>query len=164
MLTKRSGRLRNLLCGPLQQGASESHIWWGVSVEDRKYGLPRIADLQATPATMRFLPVEPLLEDLGLLPLQGISWVIVGGESGPGARPMKERWVLSILEKCKAANIPFFFKQWGGVRKKAAGRTLLGRTHDAFPARVQHPTLPSRLRLRHAAEIQDMGLVQLGMP
>ena len=79
-----------MLAGPLRDAAKEPHIWWGVSVEDRKYGLPRIADLQAAPAAVRFLSVEPLLEDLGKLTLKGISWVIVGGESGPGARPMKE--------------------------------------------------------------------------
>ncbi len=162
VLTKRSRRLRDVLCGPLRDAAGESHIWWGVSVEDRKYGLRRIADLQATPAVVRFLSVEPLLEDLGDLPLEGISWVIVGGESGPRARPMKQAWVLSIREQCEAANIPFFFKQWGGVRKKAAGRMLLGRTHDGFPMRVQHPTLPARLRLRHALEIESGPLVQLG--
>lgn len=162
VLTKRSERLRDVLCGSLQETAKEAHIWWGVSVEDRRYGLSRIADLQATPAAVRFLSVEPLLEDLGRLPLEGISWVIVGGESGPGARPMKEAWVLSIREQCEAANIPFFFKQWGGVRKKAAGRRLLGLTHDGFPKRVQHPTLSARLRLRHASEIESGALVQLG--
>src|SRR3954447_2474266 len=88
VLTKRSGRLRDILLGPLRHVAGEEHIWWGVSVENRRYGLPRIADLQLTPAAIRFLSVEPLLEDLGELPLDGISWVIVGGESGPGARPM----------------------------------------------------------------------------
>jgi protein gp37 len=162
VLTKRSERLRDVLCGLLQDAAKEAHIWWGVSVEDRKYGLPRIADLQATPAAVRFLSVEPLLEDLGKLALEGISWVIVGGESGPGARPMEEAWVLSIREQCEAANIPFFFKQWGGVRKKAAGRRLLGRTYDEFPSRVQHPTLPARLRLRHALDIESGALVQFG--
>ena len=161
VLTKRSERLRELLCGPLRTAGEDAHIWWGVSVEDRKYGLPRIADLQATPAAVRFLSVEPLLEDIGRLPLDGISWVIVGGESGPGARPMKEEWVLSIREQCGAANVPFFFKQWGGVRKKAAGRKLRGRTHDGFPERVQNPTLPVLLRLKHALEIENAGLVQL---
>lgn len=131
-------------------------------MEDLKYGMPRIADLQATHAAVRFLSVEPLLEDLGKLPLNGISWVIVGGESGPGARPMKEDWVLSIREQCEVANIPFFFKQWGGIRKKAAGRRLLGRTYDGFPNRVRHPTLPARLRLRHASDIERGVLVQLG--
>jgi protein gp37 len=158
VLSKRSERLRELLCGPLRPAASDAHIWWGVSVEDRKYGLPRIADLQATPAAVRFLSVEPLLEDVGKLPLDGISWVIVGGESGPGARPMKEEWVLSIRAQCKAANVPFFFKQWGGVRKKAAGRTLQGRTHDGFPTRVHNPTLPALLRLKHALEIETTAL------
>jgi len=161
VLTKRSRRLREMLCGPLQTAAKDVHIWWGVSVEDRKYGLPRIADLQATPVAVRFLSVEPLLEDLGQLPLRGISWVIVGGESGPGARPMREEWVLSIREQCEAANVPFFFKQWGGVRKQATGRALQGRTHDGFPTRVQNPTLPTLLRLKHALEIENAALVQL---
>ncbi|MEX2299559.1 MAG: phage Gp37/Gp68 family protein [Bryobacterales bacterium] len=161
VLTKRSERLRDLLCGPLRQAANHAHIWWGVSVEDREYGLPRIVDLQSTPAAVRFLSVEPLLEDVGELPLDGISWVIVGGESGPGARPMKEEWVLSIRKQCTAAKIPFFFKQWGGTRKKAAGRTLRGKTHDELPARVQNPTLPTRLRLKQALEIENSALVQL---
>ncbi len=137
VLTKRSGRLRELLAGQLREAAAATHIWWGVSVEDRKYGLPRIADLQAAPAHVRFLSVEPLLEDLGVLPLDGISWVIVGGESGPGARPMREEWVLSIRDQCRQAHVPFFFKQWGGVRKKAAGRKLRGRTYDEFPVVIK---------------------------
>jgi len=162
VLTKRSGRLKEALCGPMREAATAAHIWWGVSVEDRKYGLPRIAHLQATPAAVRFLSVEPLLEDVGKLPLEGISWVIVGGESGPGARPMKEGWVLSIREQCVAAKVPFFFKQWGGVRKKVAGRMLHGRTHDGFPARVMNPTLPAAVRLRHAVAIESTELVQVG--
>lgn len=161
VLTKRSHRLRELLCGPLRAAANDAHIWWGVSVEDRKFGLPRIADLQGTPAAVRFLSVEPLLEDLGRLPLKGISWVIVGGESGPGARPMKEEWVISIREQCRAANVAFFFKQWGGVDKKAAGRTLRGRTHDNFPERVQNPILPAVVRRNHAHEIESAELVPL---
>ena len=162
VLTKRSGRLQKLLAGPLKEAAADAHIWWGVSVEDRKYGLPRIADLQNAPAAVRFLSVEPLLEDLGELPLRGISWVIVGGESGPGARPMREDWVLSIREQCAAANVPFFFKQWGGVRKKATGRMLRGQTYDGFPKRVQNPTLPVGVRRQHALEIESGELVQLG--
>jgi|SRR5579871_67704 len=162
VLTKRSERLRELLCGPLQPAAEEAHIWWGVSVENREYGLPRIADLQAAPAAVRFLSVEPLLEDLGELPLRGISWVIVGGESGPGARPIKEEWVLSIAEQCRAADVPFFFKQWGGRNKKAAGRVLGGRTYDGFPPRVSHPTLPASIRLEQALALEGEGLVQLG--
>ncbi|HEY7389580.1 MAG TPA: phage Gp37/Gp68 family protein [Bryobacteraceae bacterium] len=155
VLTKRSGRLRELLSGPLRAAATCPHIWWGVSVEDRKHGLPRIADLQATPAAVRFLSVEPLLEDLGPLPLAGISWVIVGGESGPGARPMNEEWVLSIREQCEAANAAFFFKQWGGVRKKAKGRILQGQTYNGFPMRVRNPVLPPLIRLKHADEIES---------
>jgi protein gp37 len=161
VLTKRSERLRHFLTGYPRDATADAHIWWGVSVEDRKYGIPRICQLQEAPAAVRFLSVEPLLEDLGTLPLEGISWVIVGGESGPGARPMKEHWVLSIREQCAAAKVPFFFKQWGGVRKKVAGRTLKGKTYDDFPKRVQNPPLPSLLRLQRAVEIENSELVQL---
>lgn len=108
-------------------------VWMGVSVEDRKYGVPRIEELRRTPAAVRFLSIEPLLDDLGVLDLSGIDWVIVGGESGLGARPMRPEWVRSIRDQCIAARVPFFFKQWGGVRKKAAGRTLDGRTWDEMP-------------------------------
>ena len=93
VLTKRSHRMRDMLREELLQIAALPHIWWGVSVEDRKYGVPRIAHLQATPAKVRFLSIEPLLEDLGQLNLSGIDWVIVGGESGPRARPMEQEWV-----------------------------------------------------------------------
>src|SRR5947209_9031445 len=96
VLTKRSERLRDLLNGRLEFAAKRKHIWWGVSVEDRKYGLPRIEHLRESPAAIRFLSVEPLLENLGEIDLTGISWVIVGGESGPGARPIEKEWVLSI--------------------------------------------------------------------
>jgi protein gp37 len=133
VLTKRSLRLRDMLRSRLRDVAALQHIWWGVSVEDRKFGLPRIDHLRDAPAAVRFLSIEPLLEDLGALNLQGIDWVIVGGESGPRARPMKREWVTSILDQCDVANIPFFFKQWGGVRKKKAGRELNGRTYDAMP-------------------------------
>lgn len=134
VLTKRSQRMRDMLRGELRQVAALPHIWWGVSVEDRKYGLPRIAHLRDAPAKVRFLSIEPLLEDLGELDLTGIDWVIVGGESGPRARPMEPEWVISILEQCEAAEVPFFFKQWGGVRKKKAGRELNGRTYDYMPS------------------------------
>lgn len=163
VLTKRSERMRELLAGPLQAAASEAHIWWGVSVEDRKHGLRRVEHLRSTSAAVRFLSIEPLLEDLGELQLDGIAWVIVGGESGPGARPMKEDWVLSIREQCQSADVPFFFKQWGGVRKKEAGRILKGRTHDDFPLRVQNPPLPTLLRLQRAIEIESLELVKLDM-
>lgn len=140
VLTKRSARLQEMLSGPLCHAAASQHIWWGVSVEDRKYGIPRIAELQNAPARVRFLSIEPLLEDLGTLHLKGIAWVIVGGESGPGARPMREEWVISIREQCSNAGIPFFFKQWGGVRKKKSGRTLQGRTYEEYPGGVPRRT------------------------
>jgi len=135
VLTKRSLRLKSLLDTKLNFGANLSHIWWGVSVENRKHGLPRLEHLLASKAAVRFLSVEPLLENLGTLDLHGISWVIVGGESGNGARPMKEEWVLSVRNDCRKAGVPFFFKQWGGVRKALNGRELEGRTYDEFPAR-----------------------------
>ncbi len=114
-----------------------------MSVENRKHGLPRIDHLRDAPARVRFLSVEPLLEDLGRVDLTGISWVIVGGESGPGARPMEERWVLSLRDQCAEAQIPFFFKQWGGTRKGKTGRLLQGRTHDDQPPRIE-PLVPGR--------------------
>jgi len=133
VLTKRSARLRDLLKTRLRLAADQAHIWWGVSVEDRQYGKPRIEDLQSSLASVRFLSIEPLLEDLGTLDLSGIHWVIVGGESGFGARPMKREWAVSIKKQCRESSIPFFFKQWGGVRKSRAGRLLDGRTYDEMP-------------------------------
>jgi protein gp37 len=133
ILTKRSERMWSMLNGALKDFAELRHIWWGVSVENRKHGLPRIDHLRAAPAGVRFLSVEPLLEDLGKIDLTGIHWVIVGGESGPGARPMKEEWVQSIRQQCEDARIPFFFKQWGGAQKKKTGRRLNDRTFDDRP-------------------------------
>jgi len=151
VLTKRSERLRGLLEGRLRFATECEHIWWGVSVEDRKYGLPRIEHLRNAPAVVRFLSIEPLLEDLGRINLTGISWVIVGGESGPGARPMKKVWVVSIREQCKEYEVPFFFKQWGGVRKTRHGRLLDGRTYDEYPHRTSVP-VPDRARCVDIAE------------
>ncbi len=135
VLTKRAERLQRLLNGPLKSAGSMPNVWWGVSVEDQKHGVPRIGHLQAAPCHLRFLSVEPLLEDVGDLPLDGIGWVIVGGESGHGARKMEESWVLPLRDQCRGASVPFFFKQWGGVQKKKAGRLLRGRTYDEMPAR-----------------------------
>ncbi len=134
ILTKRHDRMARLLSGPLSSFATQPHIWWGVSVENRKHGLPRLRRLQKTPVAVRFLSIEPLLEDLGKIDLHGISWVIVGGESGPGARPMQPTWVRSIQSQCNRDGVPFFFKQWGGARKKASGRILDGATYNEFPA------------------------------
>lgn len=143
VLTKRAERLRELVGGKFSWAGAYENIWWGVSVEDRKYGLPRIEQLRATPARVRFLSIEPLLEDLGEFDLSGIHWVIVGGESGPGARPMKKEWVLSIREQCRVARVPFFFKQWGGVRKVRKGRRLEGRTYNEYPS-WQAQAVPDR--------------------
>ncbi len=155
VLTKRSDRLRKLLDSTLGFAARQSHIWWGVSVEDKKYGLPRIDDLRKAPASVRFLSVEPLLENVGRLTLDGISWVIVGGESGPGARPMKKEWVTSVRDQCRQNRVPFFFKQWGGTRKKVTGRNLEGRTYDEFPQRVRHRVMPTDECLVIASEIES---------
>jgi len=155
VLTKRSARLTSLLKGRLRFAAEAQQIWWGVSVEDRKYGLPRLRDLQRAPASVRFLSVEPLLEGLGQLNLDGIHWVIVGGESGHGARPLKKEWVTGVRDQCINAGVPFFFKQWGGVRKKRAGRELDGRTYDGFPTRISQPVSPLATAMRWAREIQD---------
>jgi len=133
ILTKRADRMQKLLTTKLKEAAAASHIWWGVSVEDRKFGLPRIPKLRAAGAKSTFLSVEPLLEGLGNFDLSGIDWVIVGGESGPGARPLLAEWVRDVRRQCRLAKVPFFFKQWGGVRKSLAGRTLDGRTYDEFP-------------------------------
>jgi protein gp37 len=139
VLTKRSERMRDLLCTKLKGFAALPHIRWGVSVENKKHGPPRIDHLRQAPAAVRFLSIEPLLEDLGQIDLDGMAWVIVGGESGAGARPMAEEWVVSIRDQCRRAKVPFFFKQWGGWNKKATGRTLQGRTFDEMPTRVQNP-------------------------
>jgi protein gp37 len=147
VLTKRSDRMRKLLNGKLSFAANLPHIWWGVSMEDKRYGKPRLEDLRNSTATTRFLSVEPLLEDLGSLHLSGIHWVIVGGESGPGARPLERAWVESLRSQCRKASIPFFFKQWGGVRKKITGRKLNGRTYDELPEIRNRPQPPKDRRI-----------------
>ncbi len=132
ILTKRAGRMRQWTADkPWLRRAR--HIWLGVSVEDRRYGVPRIEELRRSTVGIRFLSVEPLLERLGGFDLSGIDWVIVGGESGPHAREMRPEWVREIRDHCNANGVAFFFKQWGGVRKKVAGRILDGRTWDEFP-------------------------------
>jgi len=142
VLTKRPQRMGEMLQDPLAAAAAADHILWGVSVEDRKHGVPRIDMLRRTGAKKRLLSIEPLLEDLGEIELTGISWVIVGGESGPGERGMEEGWVRSIRHQCRAANVPLFFKQWGGVQKKRTGRLLDDRTYDEFPV-IETGNIPS---------------------
>jgi protein gp37 len=137
VLTKRADRMAAYCKGR----AMPSNVWLGVSVENKKHGVPRIDVLRRIDVTVRFLSVEPLLEDVGSLDLAGIHWVIVGGESGARARPMRQEWVDSIRCQCLAAEVPFFFKQWGawgadGQRrsKKANGRSLGGNVWNAMPA------------------------------
>lgn len=133
VLTKRGERMRELVAVLPARLVGLPQVWLGVSVEDRRYGLPRIGHLRDTPAAVRFLSIEPLLEDLGELDLSGIHWVIVGGESGPQARPMRPEWVREIRRQCREQRVPFFFKQWGGVQKRKTGRLLDGRTYDELP-------------------------------
>jgi len=128
VLTKRSERLREL--SPILPWPG--HIWQGVSVESEDY-LDRVEDLRASGAAVKFLSLEPLLGPLPTLSLHAIDWVIVGGESGPGARPMQEDWVIGIRDQCFRQGVAFFFKQWGGVQKSKTGRTLEGRTWDEMP-------------------------------
>lgn len=137
ILTKRSAIMRDYF----SMRTVPDNAWLGVSVEDRKFGKPRILDLVAINAKTRFLSVEPLLEDLGTLKLDGIHWVIVGGESGHGARPMRESWALSVRNQCLDAGVDFFFKQWGAWgadgqlrSKKANGRLLDGKAWNMIPA------------------------------
>jgi protein gp37 len=165
VLTKRSTRMAEMLSTKLKAAAAARHIWWGVSVEDTRYGVPRVVELRNCPATVRFLSVEPLLEDLGTLNLGSIHWVIVGGESGFGARALKREWVISIREQCAQSGVPFFFKQWGGFNKKRAGRELDGRTHDEFPRHFgSSPALALDERMRHAAELERRFMKPASLP
>jgi protein gp37 len=146
VLTKRSQRMRDLLNGPLSEFAGLANVWWGVSVEDRRFGLPRIGHLRhVRAARMRWLSVEPLLEDLGWFSLKGIGWVVAGGESGPGARPMEADWVRHVRSQCEGQGVPFFFKQWGGVFK--------ARTVVSWTAGPTTTTRRSPARSRPAAEL-----------
>ena len=128
ILTKRSGRLAKLAT----RYKWSPNVWMGVTVENADH-VGRIDDLRTVPAAVRFLSLEPLLGPIPHLNLDGIGWVIVGGESGPGARPMDPSWAADVRDQCLAANVPFFFKQWGGVQKKKAGRILERRTWDQIP-------------------------------
>ncbi len=140
ILTKRAARMARFF----KAREVPRNAWMGVSVEDKKYGVPRIDHLRKVPASIRFLSVEPLLEEVGKLDLTNIHWVIVGGESGPKARPMHKAWALAVQQQCEDQAVAFFFKQWGGwgadgkKRAKAAnGRVLDGRTWDQMPEAVE---------------------------
>jgi protein gp37 len=146
VLTKRAERMTLFF----KDYPPPKNAWLGVTVEDKKYGVPRLDWLRQVPAFIRFASVEPLLEDLGKLDLAGIHWVIVGGESGPKARPMQQEWVLNIKRQCDEQRSAFFFKQWGGWgvdgkkrAKKQNGRLLQGRTWDAVPAHATNPQIQS---------------------
>lgn len=143
VLTKRGERMAEYF----STRTVPANAWIGVSVENRRHGVPRIESLRRVGAMIRFLSVEPLLEDVGPLDLRGIHWVIVGGESGRGARPMKLAWLENVREQCEAAGVAFFFKQWGGWgvdgqrrAKRYNGRELHGRTWDQMPAEPQRFT------------------------
>lgn len=163
VLTKRHDRMLAFLTKH-PEFASASNIWWGVSVENRKHGLPRIDALRKVEgAKTRFLSIEPLLEDLGLLDLSGIHWVIVGGESGFDHRPMDEAWVERIYEQCKAQNIHFFFKQWGGYTAKAKGRDLHGRHYDEMPNQITIP-LSAQERAKHLKRMEAIAQTFMSHP
>lgn len=141
LLTKRSSRQRDYLRRRYGGGSAPPHIWVGVSVED-DLRRSRIVHLQQSPATIRFLSLEPLLGPIPDLDLSGIGWVIVGGESGPRARLIRPEWVEALRDQCVAADVPFFFKQWGGKTSKSGGRTLSGREWSQWPRieeRENHP-------------------------
>lgn len=141
VLTKRADRLAELSA----ELPWSANVWMGVSVESQRY-VSRIDELRTSGAQVKFLSLEPLLGPLSGLDLEGIDWVIVGGESGVGARPMRPEWATEIRDQCTDAGVPFFFKQWGGVRKKTAGRTLEGRLWDEMPTIPAPPAAPSTLR------------------
>ncbi|RKH55438.1 DUF5131 family protein [Corallococcus aberystwythensis] len=164
VLTKRAERMQRLLSTRLAFAARLPNVWWGVSVEDRKYGLPRVKHLQATSARVRFLSIEPLLEDLGTVDFTGVDGVIVGGESGAKARPLDPDWVRSVREQCDAAGVAFFFKQWGGKRKAEAGRVLDGRTYDALPGSTTAPFPDDARRLRLLGEAEALAAPWLTPP
>lgn len=131
VLTKRSDRLKQLSA----ELEWPENVWMGVSVENQAV-VNRIDDLRSTGAQTKFLSIEPLIGEIGQLDLEGIDWVIVGGESGTDARPMDASWVRDLRDQCSEASVPFFFKQWGGVNKKVTGRVLDGQTYDEYPSRA----------------------------
>ena len=146
VLTKRSSLLKSFINARYQSRPAPPHIWLGVSVEDEKRA-SRIRHLQQANASVRFVSIEPLIGPPGIIDLTGISWVIVGGESGPRARPMQLSWARSARDQCIAQGVPFFFKQWGGLRPKSGGRELDGREWNEFPER---DTAAAKIRVQAA--------------
>lgn len=152
ILTKRSSRMRDYIARRYARlGGAPDHIWLGVSVEHAKVAV-RLDHLRQTPSRRRFVSLEPLLGSVADLSLEGIGWAIVGGESGPKARPMKEEWALEALEMCRRDGTAFFFKQWGGVRKGKAGRKLGGRLYEEIPEDWRRGTPDLLHRDVHSAE------------
>lgn len=143
ILTKRSSLMQRYLNTRYKNRSAPPHMWFGTSVENRQT-TSRIRHLQSTNAAVRFLSIEPLISDVGPLPLEGVHWVIVGGESGPRARPMEKDWVVNIRKQCVKAHVPFFFKQWGGFSPKANGRLLDGREWNQFPKKIVAPPPPKK--------------------
>ena len=148
VLTKRSSLLRRFINERYQTRSAPKHMWLGVSIENQQ-AVSRIAHLQKANAETRFLSIEPLLGPIGKLNLDGISWVIVGGESGPGARPMNPTWAIDIRNQCIKAKTSFFFKQWGGRTPKTGGRLLEGKEWNQFPMRL--PSIAKQLDSRISA-------------
>jgi protein gp37 len=132
VLTKRSSLMVRYLRSRYGTGRAPLHIWLGVSIEDAK-NVVRLKHLHNASASVKFVSFEPLLGPVGMIDLTGIHWAIVGGESGPRARPMAEEWVIEIRDQCRAAKVAFFFKQWGGLRPKSGGRLLCGREWNEYP-------------------------------
>jgi protein gp37 len=141
VLTKRSSLLQKFINDRYRSCIAPAHMWFGVSVEDAQ-ATSRITHLQKTNAGTRFLSIEPLIAPVGKLELRGIDWVIVGGESGPHARPMNPQWAIDIRNQCVSAGVPFFFKQWGGRSPKTGGRLLEGREWNQFPQESARPAPP----------------------
>lgn len=150
VLTKRSSLMKRYINRRYESAPPPAHVWLGVSVEDAG-SLSRVRHLRDTLAVTRFLSLEPLIGPIGDLDLDGIGWVIAGGESGPGARPMRPEWVLDIRDRCAVAKVPFFFKQWGGRTPKAGGRLLEGREWSQWPHRPSPSAVRERPRARAVA-------------
>jgi len=147
VLTQHPERMRTMLKADLDFATELPHIWWGVTVENKRHGLPRLDCLQKCDASMRFLSCEPLLEDLGTVCFESINWVIAGGDSVPGARPVRKEWIVSLRNQCISAHIPFYFKQWGGFPNGKLGGELDGKEYRGFPPMLDLRT-PSLVRRR----------------
>jgi len=138
VLTKRSSLLVRYLRARYGSGCAPSHIWLGVSIEDRQNTV-RLKHLKAAQASMKFVSFEPLIGPIGQIDLKGIDWVIVGGESGPKSRPMEAEWATELRDQCQRDRVAFFFKQWGGIRPKSGGRLLMGREWNQYPRANKRP-------------------------